>query len=185
MSEELDRQAVTYRLDAVYLGTGHYKAAERLQRRARRLGVPSTALSAVIGTAIFASLTKDPALGWRIVTGLAAVLAAVLAALHTFLGYSGLSETHRNAGHSYASLRRRLDGVLLDLRDGGSISADHVIASLDDARRRLDELGRASPIIPDSDYDRGRREIEREAAMEPTSKGLAYRDAIRAAREVD
>jgi hypothetical protein len=44
--------------------------------RERYLGIPATVLSAVVATSVFATLSRDPSIGWRIATGTAALLSS-------------------------------------------------------------------------------------------------------------
>ena len=116
----------------------------------RQLGGASAALSAVVATAVFASLQKDPALGWRIATGVLAVLAAVLAALHTFLRHEERSEQFREAARGYGRLRRTIERARLfppDTRE----DADKLLEQLG---TELAEAGRGKPNVPRGIWDR-------------------------------
>ena len=70
------------------LHRGHWEAARVYQRRARMLGIPVTVLTAAVGTALFSSL-DSMSKGWQVTAGLVSMLAAVLAALQTFLKLCG------------------------------------------------------------------------------------------------
>src|SRR3954453_23840604 len=64
----------------------HYLLAHRLRRRNLGLGVPAVIFSSIVGTSLFASLTRDDInTSIRVVIGCISVLAAVAAALQTFL----------------------------------------------------------------------------------------------------
>ena len=76
----------------------HYGSADHFSRKSYWLGIPVIVLSTVVGTSVFAALQKQPGPGLQIALGLASVLAAVLASLQTFLGYSARAEKHRVAG---------------------------------------------------------------------------------------
>ena len=82
----------------------HYRASSRYAALARVLGIPTVVLTAATGTALFATLTKDQASQTlRLVLGLVSVLAAVLAALQTFLGYGQRADKHRTTAAAYGS----------------------------------------------------------------------------------
>ena len=71
----------------------HYACANFFNRLHYFLGIPTVILSGVVGTAVFASLGKDVTGDWTIVIGLTIrILAAVLASLQTFLGFSERAE---------------------------------------------------------------------------------------------
>jgi hypothetical protein len=124
------------------------------------LGVPAIVLSTLVGTAVFASLQKQPELWLQISIGLASVLAAVLAGLQTFLGYTERAEKHRIAGAKYGALGRELEV----LRASDQISNE----TLEDIRKRLDVLALESPNNPlriyRSDQARGAKHLQQDTA---------------------
>lgn len=64
----------------------HYEYGSVLERRHLFFGVPSIALSTIVGTAVFSSWESASNNGWpRIALGLLSVLAATITALQTFL----------------------------------------------------------------------------------------------------
>jgi len=75
--EDLIVRANKYAISAGRTGEGQYRAAERDERFARWLSWVSTALSAVVGTSIFADWVKTYPLPF----GLAAIVAAALSAV--------------------------------------------------------------------------------------------------------
>ena len=95
------------------------------------LGVPVIVLTTLVGTSVFASLSTQPDPRLQITTGIASVVAAVLAALQTFLGHSDRAEKHRLAGAKYGALGRQLEELL-------STGAD--ISNLPKIREWLDAL---------------------------------------------
>ena len=90
----------------------HIKSAARAESMNTLLGVPAWILSAIVGTAIFASLSQNPE-GWqKIIFGLLSMLATVLTALQTHLGFSQLAELHRKSAGRYGTVRRQLEELL-------------------------------------------------------------------------
>lgn len=88
----------------------HFETARKFDGYHRVLGISAATLSAVVGTAVFVSLSKAPPFaGLQIITGLLSVAAGVLAALQTFLKYSELSDKHRIAGAKFANLKHRIE----------------------------------------------------------------------------
>ena len=90
----------------------NYLAANAFSRSHVRLGIAAVALSAVVGTSVFASLGKqiDPLL--QILVGALSVLAAVLAALQTFLKHGDRASAHRLIGARYGALARQTAAIL-------------------------------------------------------------------------
>jgi SMODS and SLOG-associating 2TM effector domain family 4 len=119
----------------------HYLSADYFGARKYWLGIPAVVLSTLVGTSVFATVQKQPALWLQITVGLASVAAALLASLQTFLGYSERAEKHRIAGAKYGALGRELEQVL---------ASDATVApeAMAEIRKRLDDLAVESPNNP-------------------------------------
>ncbi|MFM0309503.1 SLATT domain-containing protein [Paraburkholderia sp. RL17-383-BIF-A] len=132
----------------------HYDMADLLSARDRQVGWLATALTAFVGTAVFASLhasAVSPEL--KIFIGFVSVAAAVASALQTFLRYAERAEKHRAAGARYGAVRRRLEAVFAgdaDARDGHYLSA---------IRDELDRLAEDSPNVPPRVFYRTQRTL--------------------------
>jgi hypothetical protein len=87
----------------------HYNASVRLRRWHFVIGVPAIALSAIVGTTVFATLEKQVSFWVVIVVGTISVFAAVLAALQTFLRFPERAEAHRRASAEYENLAQRAE----------------------------------------------------------------------------
>lgn len=88
--------------------TAHWRAAEVDQRWHWVIGIPSTVLAALVATAVFTTLSEqvEPTdWQWWVVAAIAG-LAAILAALQTFLGMAKRAESHRAAAARYDSIIR-------------------------------------------------------------------------------
>jgi hypothetical protein len=81
-------QANRYRVRAHRKARSHYLAGKMSQAKNIRLGVPVMVTTTIVGTTIFATLSKTPDIRWQITTGLLSIAAAVLASLQTFFRYS-------------------------------------------------------------------------------------------------
>jgi hypothetical protein len=90
----------------------HYDAAVHFERLNLLFGIPVVVLATVVGTTIFATISKSPSTVIQICAGLMSVAAAVLASLQTFLRYGERSEKHKNAGAKYAGLKTEFELVL-------------------------------------------------------------------------
>lgn len=126
---------------AATVGYGHYRAALRFSRLNFFLGFPTVVLATVVGTSVFASLQKQPEVRWQVLIGTMSIVAAILSALQSFLGYGDKAERHRIAGARYNAVGRELELMLARDRDW---------QALDDVRHRIDSLAQESPHIPES-----------------------------------
>ena len=109
-------------------------ATTRTLAAERRLGIPAAILGAVVATGVFATVEKNPALVWRLLTGVLALLAAILTALQTFLRQAERSEQYREAARTYGRIRRRIERAMLFPRP----SREDVLALLEDLGELID-----------------------------------------------
>ena len=107
--DDVVQKASDYLRYCVNKDNAHYLAAERAVRWHNRLGIPAVVAGTIVSTSIFATLERDPALGWKLATGIVALLAVVLAALQTFLNFSDRAQKHVAAASGYSQERRRLE----------------------------------------------------------------------------
>jgi hypothetical protein len=123
----------------------HYHLATDLRRRNLWLGVPTVVCASIVGTSLFATLSKSVTLppAVRLVIGSLSLLAAVLAAVQTFLRFAERSERHVQAGDWYSAIRRDVDELLaLPPRDRGKPKD-----VLDRLRKDLNKAGQTYPEI--------------------------------------
>lgn len=118
----------------------HYAASVRLRNLHYMLGFPTIILSAVVGTAVFATLEKSVALGLRVGVGCISVAAAILAALQTFLRFAERAELHRQAFAGFDSIVRDIE-LALALGDQSDVAA-----TLRGVSKRFNDLGSAPEL---------------------------------------
>jgi hypothetical protein len=123
----------------------HAKASSRARRGSILLGVPTVALAAIVGSAIFASINQAPGNEWKILAGLLSLVSAVLAALQTFLRLDERSREHEAASRAFGVIRRELG----ELGAIAQQSRESVIARLDHIRQAYDRTAEASRNAPD------------------------------------
>ncbi len=128
----------------------HDEAARRYDQYRYWLGVPAVIFSAVVGTAVFASLGTTVDTLVKIIVGLISVTAAVLSSLQTFFNFADLAERHRAAGVRYKNIIRELEQAFTESPEWLREKADW----MSDLRRRLDELELEAPVVPKAIYDR-------------------------------
>ncbi len=154
--------------------TAHFKAAERYERRNLLLGIPVVVLSAVAGTAVFASLDSSPGQWETIAVGLVSVTAAVLASLQTFLRYPELAEKHKAAAVKYGAVRREVEQALAS----STMEQPYPTAFLDAIRARWDALDEEAPIVGAAIYDPIAK-----ACKEDTARKVARAHAVSSKHE--
>lgn len=159
--KDVIEQARGYQKDARESGRGQYKAGDIAAERHVLLGIPVVITTTIVGTSIFASLSADPAIGWKILVGLISIVAAILSALQTFFNYSEIAEKHRVAGARYGKKRRRFEAFLLRYGDGDS--RDAALTDMEKLSDELSKLAEESPRIPDRAWKRALNEMEKKA----------------------
>ena len=122
----------------------HYETARKFDARHLWLGLPAIAFSTIVGTTVFASLSKNTDVGLQILAGLLSVSAAVLTALQTFLKYSELSEKHRAAGAKFANLKHRIE-LLSSMPPAAPDELKQQLTMIED---RWSKVREESPTIP-------------------------------------
>lgn len=165
MNDILER-AQGYKEHALYLGYGHYKAGKLTAYKHAMLGVPVIICTSIVGTSIFATLSENPAIIWKVAAGLISLVATVLAALQTFFKLSELSAKHKLAGAEYGTLRRKIDMFLLHFSDEGENSRKNALDELREIAENLGRLAKESPDLADELYDEGKRQF---IAIEPVA----------------
>ena len=122
----------------------HYDAAERLRRRNYLFGVPIIALSAIVGTSVFATISEGLSLWSRIVVGLVSISVAVLSALQTFFRFAERAEQHREAAMKYGAINRELERM----RTFPPVGAEAAQGATMQIEEKLNELAQHTPAIP-------------------------------------
>jgi hypothetical protein len=146
--------------------TGHYETGRRYDRLHLLLGIPAISVSAVVGTAVFASLAaeRDHVLA-TILVGLLSVAAAVLASLQTFLKYSELAERHKLAGARFADLKHKIELIAVFQPH----HAEALRVQLAEVEQRWESVREESPNIPAKIWSRIEKEmtLEKDIAQHP------------------
>lgn len=141
----------------------HYECARYFERLHLWLGLPAVVLSTVVGTTVFASLSKVTDLAFQIAVGLLSVIAAVLTGLQTFLRYSELAERHRLVGARFANLKHRIE-LLTAFPPATEAEFNSSLQSVEDAWSKLRE---ESPMLPGRIWKRIEKAIVLGAPLYP------------------
>ena len=132
---------------------GHYDVAERYKRYHRLFGIVVVITTTAVGTSVFAALSGSTHPAIQICTGLLSVVAVVLAALQTFLGFGDLQAQHKTAAAGYGMIRRDVELLVMKFPNATGVANQPETTELEALKSHLDELDRASPAIPDKIWD--------------------------------
>lgn len=119
----------------------HDEAARRYAMAQLALGVPALIVSTVVGTSVFAALSSSAVPPFWV--GVLSMLAAVLAALQTFMDFGGRSDKHRHAAVRYKAAIRLLEEAIVRQEAGTAPDQDQLAA----VRTMLDDLEEAAPVV--------------------------------------
>ncbi|SRR6266849_5606183 len=162
--DDVIRKAQDYSKYSQKISNAHYAMAENAKGYNKRLGIPATVVTLIVGTSIFATISSERILWLQIATGLLSVGAAVLSGLQTFFKYSDVEAQHKEAAARYEAAWHKLDHFILKYSSGESQRSVAVDALLKIAEE-LDGISKASPTIPDSVYDSVTPDISHDARV--------------------
>ncbi len=126
----------------------HFTAATSFERKNILLGIPVIVISAIVGSAAFASIETEANMITKIVVGVLSISAAIAASLQTFLKYSERAEKHKIAATSYGVLRRELEQSLA-MAESRPITVEF----MDSIRSRWDDLDKETPTLSEEIYN--------------------------------
>jgi len=169
--DDIVQQMDTYRSHASNMGYGHYQAGKGAARKHSLFGLPVVITTSAVGTSIFATVSADPSLVWRIITGLLSLLAAVLASIQTFFDFQGQSTKHKTAGVRYGILRRDIELLILKYSHAQSDTREQALADLHSIADRLGKLAEESPDLADSFYQQAERRFAQSAPAQRQDDG--------------
>ena len=141
-------------------GLAHYRAAVLAEARNKQIGLPNVAISAVVATSIFSTLSESVDVRWRIATGVIALVAAILAALQAFLKYGDEAEKHKASGAKYGDVRRKIDLFQLEFSGAQQTDRDAALQGLKEIADELNSLDTDSPTLTDNVYNKAKKEFE-------------------------
>jgi hypothetical protein len=138
--------------------SAHYATADLCRLLNYLVGVPAVIFASIVGTAIFADLADDTPRRFAVAS--VSILAAVLAALQTFLRFSERAAAHATAGDWYSAIRRDIEEMLhLPIEYRGSAKE-----CLDTVRK---EINRVAQDAPELSVRSWKREAKRFGVKEP------------------
>ncbi|HEX4806226.1 MAG TPA: SLATT domain-containing protein [Conexibacter sp.] len=131
-----------------------YQAAAHCAQLGRGLGLAVVALTTVVGTTLFATLSQSPSNAVKIGAGMLSVAAALCSALQTFLAYPQRQADHHAVGGRYGALRREIETLL-----AAPPGEPQLAAALQDIRTRWDEIDRSAPAVPPKIFGAAREAV--------------------------
>ena len=145
---------------------GHYLTAARKASLHRWFGVPSVAITAVTGTAVFATIQENPMKEplWTIIIGVVLLTAAVLSSLQTFFRFSEEAERSTVAGRLNNDIRRRLEHIEMQYAESLPEDRPKALEALEKLLPVFAKVAEESPTIPDKLYRQAVREHEQDAS---------------------
>jgi hypothetical protein len=176
--KEVLATAEEYRKVVARRAIAHERSAEWHRKRGAKLGVSATILSAVVGTAIFATITSQlgldgkasitfPQGGWAILVYLLVfaplILAPVMIGVHTHVNDPEQAEKHKHSWAGYYQIQQRLDLFLLkyaDIGDQCDIKGE-AIKELEVISMEIKDLCDESITLTSRAYRDADKEIER------------------------
>lgn len=159
MEDLLDKASELNR-DYTVVARGHYLAADRKKALNNWFGGLVIVITAVVGTsAIFGTLLESPDPFWRLVAGLVSLLGTVLASLQTWLGFAENADKHKAAGEAYRAISRSFAMFMLKHANSGPEQRQIAFAELDTLVRRLNDLPKKFPSLPDRFYNKAKQDL--------------------------
>jgi hypothetical protein len=141
--------------------SAHYASADLFRTLNYIIGVPAVIFSSIVGTALFVGLDKDSPR--TLLVASTSILAAILAALQTFLRFAERASLHGTAADWYSAIRRDIEEILhLPVADRGTPKE-----FLDNVRK---EMNRAAQDSPELSARHWRREAKRFRVKEPQAR---------------
>lgn len=167
--------AKEYRKQVEIRAIAHYKSAEWHRHQSAKLGGIATALSALVGTTIFVTVTSQlgldgqghlslPSGGWALlgyaVFVLILIASPVLTGLQTFLNNAEQAEKHKVSWADYYRLQQRLDIFLLRYAEVGAEAAtrENALAELEEFTEEIGTVSDNSLTLTKRAYDEARQE---------------------------
>jgi hypothetical protein len=128
----------------------HMLAAIRYQRFGRGLGATSAALAAFVGGSVFATLSAESTnTALQVATGVVSIIASLLVAVITFMGFGATSEKHHQSANAWGDVVHQLE-----LLRGRSFSSPQLVGELTHIRTAMTKISNSEPVAPDKCFDK-------------------------------
>lgn len=148
--ENLNKEAMRIEEDSTYSSKSHYEAARQWGQIYLWLGIPTAIIAGISGVSAFEDHT--------FIAGIAAIIAAALAAISTFLNPSEKAQAHYTAGFKFTSLKNKSRIFReIELLDKDKKNHKQDLLELSSERDSINEV---SPQIPRWAFKKAGKGIE-------------------------
>ncbi|MBD2054605.1 SLATT domain-containing protein [Oculatella sp. FACHB-28] len=141
-------------LYALILAKGHYDTAIAWGNVHLYLGMPNTTFAALAGASALSSFDNS-----NLIAGILSIIAAILAAVSTFLNPSDRAKSHLKASHDFERLYKRIKMLRINAFDD-AVTMQELAPKFDALLEQFYDLRDASPAVPDWAYRGGAMEAE-------------------------
>lgn len=131
------------------LSLGNFRAATYYNKRHKTFGTLVVIATSVVGSTIFGTLGKNSNPPIQVAAGCISLFAVVLSSLQTFLGYSELSNKHKDSGIKFGELRSEVQVLLSD--DFAKIP--DLEAKINSIQAKWNVVEKECPSVPKKIYD--------------------------------
>jgi len=149
--EELKKESLRIEEDVTFSGKRHFNAASRWEGYHNKLGIPSTALSAVAGLSAFAD--------YPTLAGIIAISTAAITAVFTFLKTDERASKHRAVGNGYFSLKNEAR-IFRNIECATITDFEQLKSRIVELSDRRNQLNEQAPETTDDDFQTARAGIE-------------------------
>jgi hypothetical protein len=139
--------------DTLFSSEGHFITASRWSKCHYYLGVPTVILAVISGSSAIAVYGSH-----YLVAGIPGIIAAVLAAVSTFVNPHERATCHLNAGNNYRQLRN--EARLLSEIDYLKDTEDEFVKKVKKLAKRRDDLNQCSSQVPKWAHKKAKENIE-------------------------
>jgi hypothetical protein len=147
----------------------HSNACDFYEKLDGFYGIGSTALTAVVGSAVFVTLRHSPGVVAPAIVGSVGIVAAIASGIQTTAKYGQRAERHRQASRQYGAAVRQIDELRALPPGSGEVQS-----RLDALRKIFDDTGAMAPNVPPRIWNAGphrRRRSPDHAAPETDPPG--------------
>jgi hypothetical protein len=160
----------------------HFRMAHSVRGYHNTLGVPASLAATIVGTSIFATINSPEQHLWlQIGAGLLSLGAATLSGLQTFFKFSETAAQHQEAASDFSEVWHALDifvlrhRMLFSEQQATSKELEDAFDTLVSISKRMDDIDRRAPTIPDEIYNAAKDGPQR-ATWRPESRATATSD---------
>ncbi len=149
------------KVDALYGKKKHFNAADRKSKYNKYFTCPIIIIEIATGSVLFYIISNDIPDLFKYIAAGAALFAAILSGLQSFLDYPKKVEGHRNVGNRYLALYKESKGIEAAMIDQ-VLTNDIIFNKLENISKNINEINCDAEPFPANakDYDKAKKSIE-------------------------